>query len=105
LAAIQDTLKIVLVKDFTLQEIQENIKWGTISRQMAFYLVINAIPCILHLSTHLFPDPHIDGCKASTKIDVENKCTFIDGYGTVSLSHPFVHEPRADRRVGWLGVM
>ncbi len=32
-----------------LQKIQVDLLWGTINLQMAFYLVINAIPCVLHM--------------------------------------------------------
>jgi hypothetical protein len=42
LAVMQDTLKIVLAKEFTFWDIQENIEWGTISQEAAFYLGINA---------------------------------------------------------------
>jgi hypothetical protein len=53
LSVMRDMLKAALAKEFTLQEIQEDISWGTINLQTAFYLVINAVPCILHMENRV----------------------------------------------------
>jgi hypothetical protein len=78
LNAMRDTLKIVLAKEFTLREIQENIEWGTISQRTAFYLVINAIPCILHLENRV-------GLKILTRLlrlGLDNWVAGVCGEGT-----------------------
>jgi hypothetical protein len=53
LSSMRETLKAALAKEFTLREIQEDLSWGTINLRSAFYLVINAIPCILHMENRV----------------------------------------------------
>jgi hypothetical protein len=53
LSVMRDMLKVVLAKEFMLQEIQVDLSWGTINLWMVFYLVINAIPCILHMENRV----------------------------------------------------
>jgi hypothetical protein len=53
LSAMREMLKAALAKEFTLREIQEDLSWGTINLWSAFYLVINAIPCILHMENRV----------------------------------------------------
>ncbi len=46
---MQERLKKALVLEYTLKEIEADVAHGTISQRNALYLIINAIPCILHL--------------------------------------------------------
>jgi hypothetical protein len=50
---MQEQLKKALVLEYTLKEIEAGIAHGTISHQDALYLIIIAIPCILHLENHV----------------------------------------------------
>jgi hypothetical protein len=46
---MQDLLKESLKKEHALFEILDELRHGTINKATALYLVINALPCILHL--------------------------------------------------------
>ena len=46
---MQERLKEGLMLEYILKEIENYTAHGTISQQSALYLIINAIPCILHL--------------------------------------------------------
>jgi hypothetical protein len=46
---MQEQLKKGLCLEYVLKEIERDIAHGTISQRSALYLIINAIPCILHL--------------------------------------------------------
>jgi hypothetical protein len=50
---IQDLLKESLTKEYALFEILEELRHGTINQAMLLYLVINVLPCILHLENHV----------------------------------------------------
>jgi hypothetical protein len=46
---VQDLLKESLKKEHVLFEILDKLHHGTINKATALYLVINVLPCILHL--------------------------------------------------------
>jgi hypothetical protein len=50
---MQDHLKKALCKEFCLREVQKELEHGTISKKTAMYLVINALPCIVHLENRV----------------------------------------------------
>jgi hypothetical protein len=50
---MQERLKKALVLEYTLKEIEAKVAHGTISQRDALYLIINAIPCILHLENRV----------------------------------------------------
>jgi hypothetical protein len=50
---MQERLRKALVMEFLLREIEADIAHGTISQRSALYLIINAIPCILHLENRV----------------------------------------------------
>ena len=50
---MQERLKKALMLEFVLKEIEEDIAHGTISQRSALHLIINAIPCILHLENRV----------------------------------------------------
>jgi hypothetical protein len=82
LSVMRDMLKVAFAKEFTLREIQEDIEWGTISQRMAFYLIINAIPCILHMENRV-------GLKILTRLlrlGLDNWVTGICGEGICELA-------------------
>jgi hypothetical protein len=53
LKEMQDRLKAALTKEFNLWEVHKELAHGTISEKTAMYLVINVLPCILHLENHV----------------------------------------------------
>jgi hypothetical protein len=50
---MQDRLRKGLTMEYILREIEADIAHGTISQRSALYLIINAIPCILHLENRV----------------------------------------------------
>ena len=50
---MQDLLKESLKKEYALFEILDELRHGTINQATALYLVINALPCILHLENRV----------------------------------------------------
>jgi hypothetical protein len=46
---MQDHLKKALAKEFGLQELQKELAHGAMSERTAMYVVLNVLPCILHL--------------------------------------------------------
>jgi hypothetical protein len=50
---MQERLKRTLCLEYVLKEIEGDIAHGTISQCSALYLIINAIPCILHLENRV----------------------------------------------------
>jgi hypothetical protein len=50
---MQERLKKALILEYVLREIENDIAHGTISQRSALYLIINAIPCILHLENRV----------------------------------------------------
>jgi hypothetical protein len=78
LSAMRDTLKA----EFTLQEIQEDLSWGTINLRTAFYLVINVLPCILHMENRV-------GLKILTRLlhlGLDNWVAGVCGKGSCELA-------------------
>jgi hypothetical protein len=50
---MQDLLKESLKKEHALFEILDELRHGTINEATALYLVINVLPCILHLENRV----------------------------------------------------
>jgi hypothetical protein len=50
---MRERLKKALVMEYLLREIEADIAHGTISQRSALYLIINTIPCILHLENRV----------------------------------------------------
>ena len=50
---MQDLLKETLTKEYKLHKILDELRHGTINQATALYLVINALPCILHLENRV----------------------------------------------------
>ena len=50
---MQELLKESLIKEYALFEILDELRHGTINEATALYLVINALPCILHLENRV----------------------------------------------------
>jgi hypothetical protein len=50
---VQELLNESLTKEYALFEILEELRHGTINQAMVLYLVINALPCILHLENRV----------------------------------------------------
>jgi hypothetical protein len=46
---MQELLKESLIKEYALFEILDKLRHGTINKVTVLYLVINTLPCILHL--------------------------------------------------------
>jgi hypothetical protein len=76
---MQDRLKKAISKEFCLREVQRELEHGTISERTAMYLVINALPCILHLENRV-------GLKVLTRLLRiglgRAKAGLIDGIGS-----------------------
>jgi hypothetical protein len=50
---MQERLKSAITMEYTLRHIEDELTHGSVSMATAMYLVINALPCILHLENRV----------------------------------------------------